>query len=49
MKTCVASKNDNTLTPLSVPQDLAWPFNTDAAVLGDRLARGVPTAVMLVI
>ncbi|TAG22450.1 MAG: hypothetical protein EAZ40_08140, partial [Rhodobacterales bacterium] len=36
------------MTPLALPEDLAWPFNTDAEVLGDRLARGVPTAVMLV-
>jgi hypothetical protein len=38
------------LTPLPVPleEDLAWPFNTDAEILGDRLARSVQTTVMLV-
>jgi hypothetical protein len=34
--------------PMPPPEDLAWPFNTDAEVLGDRLAKGVQTAVMLV-
>ena len=36
------------LPPLSQKDRLAWPFNIDAEVLGDRLERGLNTVVMLV-
>jgi hypothetical protein len=50
MTTAAPDESVKALTPLPVPlaEDLAWPFNTDAGILGDRLARGVETVVMLV-
>jgi hypothetical protein len=39
---------DPDLPPLPLRDQLAWPFNKDAAVLGDRLERGAQTVVMLV-
>ncbi len=39
---------DPDLTPPPLREQLAWPFNTDAAVLADRLERGAQTVVMLV-
>jgi hypothetical protein len=48
--TTAPPEDDQTLTPppAPLPEDLAWPFNPDAEVLGDRLARGLQTTVMLV-
>ncbi len=50
MNTDVPPANDKALTPppVPLPEDLAWPFNTNAKVLGDRLMRGLQTTVMLV-
>jgi hypothetical protein len=38
----------DTTAPDTRLEDLAWPFTTDAKVLGDRLARGLKTEIMLV-
>jgi hypothetical protein len=43
-----APETDLDQTPPPLRDQLAWPFNTDAAVLGDRLERGAQTVVMLV-
>ncbi len=50
MMTAARPENDKDLTPppVPLPEELAWPFNTDAEVLGDRLARDQQTTVMLV-
>jgi hypothetical protein len=50
MMTVAAPEDDRNLppAPMPLPEDLAWPFNTDAEVLGDRLAKGLQTTVMLV-
>jgi hypothetical protein len=47
--TAATLKNDKKLSPPPVRlEDLAWPFNIDAEVLDDRLARDLQTTVMLV-
>ena len=50
MTTAALPEDDKDLSPppMSPQDDLAWPFNTDAEVLGCRLEQGLQTKLMLV-